>query len=159
MRPMARYARTHRQRVGLRNAIFCFDRPMTNLALHTSRHVATVIEYSVIGQVIYFYPLDWFVLLECVSDLLNFRRIFSDLLVAIHARAGRRNTGNCRFVRCRMTVKALNLVVAGVHLVREVDRLSGLIALLIAKAAKHGALPDHRNADDGYHNRDCCSRS
>lgn len=52
-----------------------------------------------------------------------------------------------------MTIETLNLVIAGVHFVREVDGLRRLVALLIAEPAEHGSLPHDRDADDGHDKR------
>ena len=98
--------------------------------------MATMIERDVVGQIVYLHPFDGFVLRQRRSDLLNLGRVFKNLRVAIHARARRRDARHGRFVRRRVTVQTLNLVIAGVNLVREVDRLCRLIALLIPQAAK-----------------------
>src|SRR6266496_2372838 len=52
-----------------------------------------------------------------------------------------------------MAVQTLNLVIARVDLVREVDRLYRLIALLIAKPAKDRALPHDGDANQRYQQR------
>ena len=129
-------AHAHRQRIGLRYAVFRFDWTMTGLAANAGRHVTAVVEHRVIRQVVHLDPFDWFVLLQRRSDLLDIRGVLFDLGMAVHAGAGGGNAGDLRFVRRRVAIETLNLVIARVHFVRKVDRLRGLITLLVAESPK-----------------------
>jgi hypothetical protein len=53
--------------------------------------------------------------------------------VAIHTRRSGRYTRDFGLLCPRVTVQALNLVITRVNLVRKSNRLSGLVALLIAQ--------------------------
>ena len=137
MRAMAGHAHTHRQRICLRNAIFSFNRAVTRLAFHAGRYMPTVIESDVVRQIVYFHPFDRFVLGQSRRDLLNLHRVFKNFRVAVHASARCRDAGYFGFVGRRMAVEALDLVITGMNLVRKIDWLSRLIALLVAETAKH----------------------
>jgi hypothetical protein len=123
---------------------------VTLLALDFSRNVTAMIKGHEVWQIVYFYPFDALVLRQRSRNLLNLRRVLENLCVAIHASARGGDTGYSRLVCRRVTVQTLNLVIAGVNLVREVNRLRRLIALLISQAAKDRALPDYGHADQRH---------
>ena len=148
MRTVTRYTHSHRQRLELRDPLHRFDWTVTLLALYAGRYVAAVIEARVIRQAVHSYPLDWFVSGNRLRDLLNLRRILLDLRVAIHTRRSGRDARDTGLLGGRVTVQTLNLVIAGVHLVRKGDRLNRFITLLIAEPRERRALQQHNHAGD-----------
>ena len=136
MRPVAANAPTHSELIKLLDAIHRLYLTVTLLALKSCRDVSAVIEGDVVGKVVHFQPLDRSVFGKSCGYLLNLRRALTNLCVAVHTCARCGNPGYRRLVRRRMTIETLYLVVPGVNLVRKVNGLHRLIALLISQAAK-----------------------
>ena len=83
-----------------------------------------------------------------MRNLLNLRRILSDLRVTIHTRRSGRYARDPGLLGGRVTVQTLNLVIAGVHLVRKGNRLNRFVALLISEPGERRALKQHNRAGD-----------
>ncbi len=115
---------------------------MAGLAAYTARYVAAVVERDKIGDVIDLDPFDRCILLHRRGDLLYLWRFSLDLAVTVHARRGARHTRRLRSVSGRMAIEARDLVVAGVKLVRKIDRLHRFIAELIAIVGERVSPPN-----------------
>jgi len=150
MRAMTRHAHPHRKRLELRDSLHRLDCAVALLALQPGRNMPAVIETRVIRQTVYPHPFDRFVFRERLGDLLNLGRVLPDLRVAIHTRRSGRDARHAGLIGSRVTVQALNLVIARVYLVREGNWLNRLVALLIAEPTKGSALQQHDRAGDGY---------
>ena len=102
------------------------DAPVTRRTTNAFFHVNTVIEVSVIRQIVHAFPLDRFVRFETRAHGFEIRTIGPDLFVAIHARRGRRQSrGRGRFDG-RVTVAAIDAVVTDVMFMTELNGLLNL---------------------------------
>ena len=93
---------------------------------HTFIHVNTVIEVNVIGEVMDLCPFNRLTGLPAFSYRGKVRAVGPDLSVAIHTSLGRRNTGGSSPFYGRVTVAAIDAVIADVVLMTE---LNGLFAI------------------------------
>lgn len=149
-------APSHRERFILPHPHHALDRPVTVLATHLSgRHMLRVIEVNKIGQIVHLHPLDRLTLVQRRFDFGDFRRILADVAVAIHAHRCRRNARVTTLFRAEVAVEAGQGVVAGMHLVREGDRLIRLITLVVADLTQAGYGGNGRDNDaHGYDQND-----
>lgn len=106
----------------------------------TNGYVLLVTKEDVIWQVMYLYPLDGFVVVHGLCNLiyLELAAVCSlfDKNVAIIAYVGWRNTCKLALLGSEMAVKTTDLVVAGMHLVRKLNRLIGLV--ILGPSQRHG---------------------
>lgn len=135
---MARKTPAHAQLFRLINFLHPVDPVMARDARNTPRHVSTVVEVSIIRQVMNLDPLDGLTRLgtlpngqELGAVGVNRRRlhltgrIFST--VTVQAGRRRRNRGKRRFLDRSVAISAIHLEVAGMQLVAERDRLRRLV--------------------------------
>ncbi len=108
-----------------------FDGAVTCLAFDVSVYVWTVIEVDVIGNPMHTYPFDGRARFESSRHLLDFRIILNDVLVAVHANGGRRYTGIPSPVSTNVTILTWDLHLPRMQCVRVLNRLLGLIPLVI----------------------------
>ena len=94
--------------------------------------VTLVIEFHVIGKHVDLLPSDRRVVVVGFRKLLDFGAIGRNNQVAIHANV---QAGNRRVIRAlgrRVAVKTLHLVLTGVELMGERDRLFGRVTLVVS---------------------------
>ena len=96
---------------------------MTRRTADTFFHVNTVIEVSVIRQIVYALPLDRLARAETRAHGFEIWTVSPDLFVAVHARRGRRQSRGGRCFDGRVTVAAVYAVIANVMFMTELDRL------------------------------------
>jgi hypothetical protein len=82
-------------------------------------NMLSMVEISKVGQAMDFYPFYWLAIFKSFFYLGNFWRILTNVGVAIHAHRSWRNTSMAAGFGTKVTVQALDLVVAGMNLVRE----------------------------------------
>ena len=107
---------------------------MAALAGHSRLHMLAVVEVNKVRQVVDLHPLNRTLLLHRFFQLFNLDGLLLQQRVAIHADAGRGNTGMAAGARRIVAVQAGNLVIARVYLVRKGDGLIRRIALMDADA-------------------------
>lgn len=99
--------------------------PMTGRASHTFVHMYAVIEIDEVGQVVNTSPLDRLAGAPAFTHRFKIRTICPDLRMTIHAGLSWRNAGIRKFLNRRVTITAINSIIADVMLVTE---LNGLFA-------------------------------
>ena len=102
---------------------------MTSGTAYAFCHVNTVIEINKFGQVVDALPFNRFVLAKTCSNRLEVWTVVPELTVTVHAGLGRRHAGGRGRFNGRMTVTAVDTVVAYMVLVAELDRLLDLEVL------------------------------
>src|SRR5262252_2360547 len=99
------------------------DPPVAADAPDALVHVNRVIEVDELGQLVDPVPLDRLVLEEALPDLLEHRALVPDLRVAVHAELRLRHARCGRAIDRVVAVAAVDVVVADVMAVIELDRL------------------------------------
>src|SRR5215813_5930662 len=99
---------------------------MTRRATHAFIHMNRVIEVGEVRQVMHAHPLKRLAGLETCAHWLEIRTVGPNLFVTAHANRGRRNPCGRRSLDRRMTVTAVNAVIADVVLVTELNWLLAL---------------------------------
>ena len=97
--------------------------PVTRRAPHALVNVNAVIEIGVIRQVVNSDPLNRFTAAKTDTNRFEIRALGPNLFVAIHAGVGRGHSGGSGGFDRRMTVAAIQTVVANMVLVTKLDRL------------------------------------
>lgn len=120
---------------------------MTGRTAHALVDVNTVIEVDKIGEAVDFNPWDGLIGAETLADGLEVARIVEEYRMAVHAGLCGRNAGDRGGFHARVTIAAIDSVVANVMLVAE---LYGLFArnILIGKV---------RRASDSENGGECKS--
>jgi hypothetical protein len=88
-------------------------------------NVRIMIEVDEVGEVVDPEPGDRFLFLECAAEPYDLGLVGSDEFVASHAEALGRNSRRCRAAHTAMAILTGDLVLPGVNLVAECDRLTG----------------------------------
>ena len=114
--------------------------PMASLASYLRGYVSFVAKINEIRQIIDLDPFCRSPLFPKMDQLLNFRLLFPDVFVASHAKLHGRYACNNGAAGVDMAVKTVDLVVACVKLVAEIDRL-------------HRRRLARVEAENGYHDR------
>ena len=130
---------------------------MARRAADTFFHVNTVIEVSVIRQIVYALPLDRLARTETRAHGFEIWTISPDLFVAVHARRGRRQSGGGRCFDRGVTVAAVDAVVTDVMFMTELNRLLTFnpLAGVPGGTIQLNGDPQQRNDDEnGAVNRD-----
>jgi hypothetical protein len=96
---------------------------MAGLASYVCGYVPFVAEVNEIRQIVDFDPLDRTPRLPKMDQLLNFRLLFSDILVTAHTKLHGRYACNNGTPGIDMAIEAVDFVLACVKLVTEIDRL------------------------------------
>lgn len=89
-------------------------------------YMNAVVEISVVRQVMYPNPLDWFASAKTGAHWFKIGAVSPNLLVAIHARVRGWHAGRRRCFYRGMAVAAINAVVSDVMFVTELDWLLSL---------------------------------
>src|SRR5688572_6306832 len=113
----------HLQRVLLHHQRHLVDPSVTRLAAHPLLHVDAVVEIDEIRQVVHTNPVERGVVAEARAHRLEDRAVRPQLRMAVHTGLGRRNSGERRRFHRRVTVAAIDPVVADVMRVAELKRL------------------------------------
>src|SRR5262249_23695576 len=137
----------------LLDPIHVLDGAVAALASDARDDVLAVVEVDEVGQVVDLGPDDGPSLLHGLLHALDLGGLFLHQRVAVHADAGRRDPGVAAGARPRVAIETGDLVVAGMDLVREGDRLLGRVALMDADArgaageqpATHAQHREHEN--------------
>lgn len=109
---MAVDAALHAMNASLADSVHFGDVAVACLASYLGRNVPLVAEINEVRQIIDFNPLDRPALLPEASQLLDFRLLFSNILVAAHTKLHGRYPRDHGFAGVDMTIEAVNLVVA-----------------------------------------------
>src|SRR5215204_1869052 len=86
-------------------------------------YVNAVIKVGVIRQVVHSLPFDGFASAETRADRFKIWTLGPDLFMAVHARRGRRHSRGCGCFDGRVTVTAVDAVVADVVFMTELNWL------------------------------------
>ena len=116
----------HLQRLRLRDDGHLIDAAMTCRTSDALVHVDRMIEISKIREVMNANPLQGLSVFETVAHRFEIRTVRPNLLVAIHANRGRRYSCRSRGLHGRVTIAAINAVIADVMFVAELDWLLAL---------------------------------
>lgn len=96
-------------------------------------------------------PFDWFPIAQARANGLEIRTVSPDLFVTVHTRFRRRHSGRRRNLDGRVTVAAINAVVAHVMLMTKLD---GLLALYPLPGVPGRAIDLGGNPKRGKKNKD-----
>ena len=96
---------------------------MTGRATHAFIDMNRVIEISEVRQVVHPHPLQRLARLETGAHRFEIRAVGPNLLVTVHADRGRGHARRSRRLNRRMTIPAIDAVVAHVVFVTELNRL------------------------------------
>lgn len=99
---------------------------MASRAANALAYMNRMVEISEVRQVMHAHPLQRLASLETGANLIEIWTVRPNLFMAAHANLGRRHPGGSRLLHRRMTVTAIDAVVADVMLV---TKLNGLLAL------------------------------
>ena len=111
-------------------------------------HVNLVVEIDEVRQVVDADPTQIRVVAKAGADRLENRRVRPDLVVAVHARLGRRNPGERRLLDRRVTVAAIEADAAHVVRVAELDGLLHDLVLLGRPRRPHQREDDPAEEED-----------
>jgi hypothetical protein len=142
---MAAHAVTHIEFPVLIDAFHCLNRPVALLALETSRQMRLVREMNVVRQVVDTNPLNRLAGIIHLSQLDNIGFVDRDHTVAVHAHIHRGNRGLSGTFGVGVTVKAGDVIIAGVELVAERQWLLGLVTLIAPHVAPHIESDDEKS--------------
>ncbi len=135
----------HIQRRDLISQRHQIDSPVTSRTPDAFVHVNAVIEISKVGKVVHPRPLDRLARAPALSDRFEIRAVRPDLRMAIHACLGRRNPGEGELLDRRVTIAAINSVIADVMLMAE---LNGLLARNVGLSVIRRAVEFEQQPDD-----------
>ena len=140
----------HLQRLCLIDDRHLIDLAMTCRAAHAFIHVNRMIEVGEVRQVMHAHPFKRLAGLEARPYRLEVRTVRPNLLVAAHANCGRRNSGGRGSLNRRMTVTAIDAVVADMVLVTELNWLLAfdVRASVPARAVNLGGDKECRNQNE-----------
>ena len=130
----------HGENLALAHSLHFLHLPMAGLASYVCGYVPFVAEVNEIRQIVDFDPLDRTPRLPKMDQLLNFRLLFSDILVTAHTKLHGRYACNNGTPGIDMAIEAVDFVLACVKLVTEIDRL-------------HRRRLARVEAENGYHDR------
>src|SRR5438309_10022308 len=116
----------HLQRRRLVGDGHLIDPTVTGRTAHAFLHMNAVIEISEVRQIVHAYPLQRLAAAKTRAHRLEIRTISPDLLVTVHACAGRRHAGGSRCLNRGVTVAAIDAVIADVMFVAELNWLLAL---------------------------------
>jgi len=119
--------------------------PVTRRAADSFVHVNAVIEINEVGEIVNARPPDRLSCAPALTNRLEVRAIGPDLRVTVHARLSRRNARVSELLDCRMTVTAIDSVIADVMLVAE---LNGLLSREICLRVIRGSIELEKKPDD-----------
>lgn len=122
---MALEAPLHIQRRDLIGERHQIDSAVTRRAADSLVQVNAVIEIDEVGQIVHPRPSDRLACAPALANGLQVRRVRPDLRVAVHARPSRGDSRERSFLDGRVTVAAIDAVIAYVMFVAE---LNGLLA-------------------------------
>jgi len=120
---MAAQAPLHLQRFRLVHQGHLVDRTVAGVAADALGHVNAVIEINEVGELVHAGPLQRFAGAVAGADGLKELGVGPDLRVAVHARLGRRNSGEAGGLDRGVTVAAVDAESGDVMLMAEWDRL------------------------------------
>lgn len=124
--------------------------PVTGRAPHALVHVNAVIEINEVGQVVNARPFDRFAASPTLAYGFQVRAVRPNLRVAIHTGLGRRDPRKRELLNGRVTVAAIDPLIAGVMLVAE---LNGLFAREEGLSIVRGPV-EFEQHPDGYPNEE-----
>ena len=120
---MASKAPFHLERVFLINSGHIVYLPVACRTTNAFSYMNAVVEVGVLRQVVHTFPFDRSVISEACTDRLQIGAICPDLAMAVHTGLRRRHAGRRGGLNARVTVPAIDTVVARVMLVAELNRL------------------------------------
>ena len=120
---MAINAPLHQKCVRLKSQRHLIHGAMTSRATDAFVYVNAVIEVGEIPQPVHFYPLNGLIGTIAFAHRLQISGVIEQHGMAIHAGLGGRNSGGGGDFNRRMTIAAIDSVVADVMFVTELDRL------------------------------------
>lgn len=122
---MTIHAAFHVENASLANSLHFFNLSVAGLTSYIGRYVSLVSEIHKIRQIVDLDPGDRLFRFPVADKLLNLRLLSTDVLVAAHAKLHGRYTCDNRFARIDVTIEAVDLEVAGMNLVTEINWLDG----------------------------------
>ena len=122
---MTIHAAFHVENASLANSLHFFNLSVAGLASYIGRYVSLVSEIHKIRQIVDLDPGDRLFRFPVADQLLDLRLLSADVLVAAHAKLHGRHTRDNRFARIDVTVEAVDLEVARMSLVTEINWLDG----------------------------------
>ena len=134
---------------------------MTGRTADTLFHVNAVIEISEVRQIVYADPLDRLAASETRAHRFEVWTIGPDLFVAVHARRSGWQSGGSRRFHGRVTVTAVDAVVADVMFVTELNRLLPFDPLtgVPGRTVQLNSYPQQsNNYEESAVNRNFCQR-
>ena len=137
------------------------DPPVTRRTTDTLLNVNAVIEIRVVRQVVNSDPLDRLAVFETRAHPFEVWTLGPDLLVTVHARRGRWQSGGRRSFHRRMTVTAVDAVVADVMFVTELNRLLSFdpLTCIPGRTIQLNRYPKQsNNYEESAINRNLCQR-
>ena len=123
---MTLQAPLHLQRRRLVGDGHLIDPTVTGRTAHALVDMNAVIEISEVRKIVHAYPLQRLAAAKTRAHRLEISAIGPDLLVTVHAGAGRRHAGGSRRLDRRVTVAAVDAVIADVMFVAELNWLLAL---------------------------------
>jgi hypothetical protein len=118
---------------------------VTRRAADSFVHVNAVIEINEVGQIVNPRPLDRLASAPAFTNRLEVRAIGPDLRVTVHASFRRRNARVSELLDRRVTVAAIDSVIADVMFVAE---LNGLLSRKISLSVIRGSIELEKKPDD-----------
>ncbi len=140
----------HLQRIRLRDDRHLIDTAMTSRTAHALGDMNRVIEICEVRQVVNANPLERLARLETCAYRFEIGTVSPNLFVAIHAHRRRRHSGGCRSLNRRMTVTAIDAVIADVMLM---TKLNWLLALDVCARVPAGSRDLGRDPKRGKQNK------
>lgn len=113
----------HLKRIFLVNGRHIVDLSVAGRTTDALRDMNAVIEINKFGKIVDAFPLDRLILTKTGADRFEIRAVVPYLAVAIHTRLRRRHSGRGGCLYGRMTIPAINAVIAHVMFMAELDRL------------------------------------